>query len=148
MSRAVVTIKGDILDWVTCLSEISKAEVLGLKNCEIINVAFFYEKTPHVDRLFDDICLELEIKFGVTKEEILSKRRYKHIVYAKYTIMYILRKRTFMTFKAIAEIFGVHHTSVIHGINLIDDLTSVYDEQFEPYADFITKYVNNKYVQS
>lgn len=60
--------------------------------------------------------------FGVTPEDITSKKRNSEFVVARQVFMYLCRKLTDTSFVNIAKIIGKKdHTTIIHGVNKIED---------------------------
>jgi len=73
-----------------------------------------------------DACQVLDVitsHFQIPFEELIKKCRKRNIVIARQFAYYFLRKRTLLTLKEIADIFGGQdHTTCIHGITTINDL--------------------------
>ena len=61
-------------------------------------------------------------QFGVAPEDITSKKRNSEIVLPRQVFMYLCRKLTETSFVNIAKIIGKKdHTTIIHGVNKIED---------------------------
>lgn len=52
--------------------------------------------------------------FNITREQILSTDRSPRFSHPRMLAMVLLRQMTGMTFEAIADIFGKHHSTVMH----------------------------------
>ena len=58
--------------------------------------------------------------FGVTNEDIKSKKRTENISNARHTAIYIIRNMTNLSLKEIGNIFGRDHATVLSSISKID----------------------------
>lgn len=74
------------------------------------------EKTP--DIVINMVCAE----YGITRDELMLKSRYRNRVLARQVIGLLLRKRFKMGLKEIARMFNQNHTTVLHGLRTIADL--------------------------
>jgi hypothetical protein len=59
--------------------------------------------------------------FGFTPADITGDRRMAGLVWARHVAMYLCRVRTNLSLPALGRVFGMHHTSVWHGVNRIAD---------------------------
>lgn len=65
-----------------------------------------------VDRIIYAVCDYYKLTF----DELKRRERYRAIVTGRQMIMYLLREKTNMSLKAIGEIFGKDHTTIIHAV--------------------------------
>ena len=67
--------------------------------------------------------------FGVKKEDITSSRRNSEFVLPRQVFMYLCRKMTDTSYANVAKMLGKKdHTTVIHGVNKIEEEISINDE--------------------
>ena len=79
----------------------------------------FIEETKGMKVDEDALFVTISNYFGITREQIFSKRRISEIADARFFAMVVLRQR--YTFKAIGLILGgYHHTTVLNGINAFE----------------------------
>lgn len=62
---------------------------------------------------YENVFRAVEKVTGITKEEICSKARHRPIVEARYIWAYIVRNKTNLTLKKMAEIINKDHCSII-----------------------------------
>lgn len=70
----------------------------------------FYDKNEMVMYKISQIT-------GVTMEQIKGKSRITRIVTARFACFWALYEMNNLSFSDIARLFGVHHTSIMHGIS-------------------------------
>ena len=58
--------------------------------------------------------------FGITNEDIKSKKRTENISNARHTAIYIIRNMTNLSLKEIGRVFGRDHSTIISSINKIE----------------------------
>jgi chromosomal replication initiator protein len=63
--------------------------------------------------------------YNITNEEIRGKKRYRTIVMARHMSMFLIRTRVKLKLKAIGDLFGRDHSTVMHGIASIQDQSDV-----------------------
>ncbi|MCD7757743.1 MAG: chromosomal replication initiator protein DnaA [Clostridiales bacterium] len=69
-----------------------------------------------------DVILEETAKFyGISKETILSTSRKSNILLARQVSMYIIRSMTNLSLPEIGKIYDMHHTTVMHSIDKIEN---------------------------
>lgn len=67
--------------------------------------------------------------FDTTYEDVTIKSRKREIVYVRQMMMYFLAKYTQLTLVTIGKMFGgKDHTTVMHSLQVIDDLKDVYPQ--------------------
>lgn len=71
------------------------------------------DKFIQVDKLFESI----EKYMGINKNDILSKRRHREIVEARYIFAYICKNQTNWTWRTIGEYINRDHSCTIHYVN-------------------------------
>ncbi len=60
---------------------------------------------------------------GISKEDIKSKSRKKHLVIARSICMYLIKKHTILNLETIGRTFGKRdHSTVIHSLRSIEDV--------------------------
>lgn len=64
---------------------------------------------------------EVSRTYGISSEDIFSKKRSKNIAYARQVCMYITREVTGLVYEDIAEKFNRDHTTVMHNINVVNE---------------------------
>jgi hypothetical protein len=67
---------------------------------------------------------------GLTMEEIRRKDRRRKVVMARHVFMYLARTNMDVSLCAIARFLGVDHTTVINGINRIQNMIDTNDELY------------------
>ena len=73
----------------------------------------------HKSKAIDEILQIVAGFFGLTLSELTSKNKSRRVTYPRYILMYLAREHTDLSFPEVARIFNMHHTSVIHGCNII-----------------------------
>lgn len=85
-----------------------------------------YPSTVKQGFIIDAVCR----KFGVTEEELKSRVRKRRIVEARQVCMYLLKKKTKLTLKAIGDLFDRDHTTVMHSDQTVKDLMAI-DKEYK-----------------
>ena len=70
-----------------------------------------------IDRIFDIVCAQ----YGVTKEDIRSKKRNSDILRARNVSMYLIRTITDMSLVAIGRVFSRDHTTVLNSLTNVEN---------------------------
>jgi len=77
--------------------------------------------------------------FGITPDDIMSKKRNSELVQARQIVMYLCRDLTATSLAGIGKLLGKKdHTTVIHGVNKISD-EIVNNEELKRKIDIIKK---------
>jgi chromosomal replication initiator protein len=103
-----------------------------------------------IDEDLDKMAIEKSIRhyvcqhFGVSWAQIEGKYRDRVITTARHVYCWLCRKNLSMTFKAIGQKIGKHHTTVIAGIACIDDYLEVKDEIVENSINTLTQLITLK----
>ncbi len=125
---------------VIAFAKLNKVEIT-LDNVEealkdIISPNVVKKVTP---QLIIDVVAE---HFGITPDDILSKRRNSEFVQPRQICMYLCRHLTEESLQSIGKSLGKKdHTTVIHGIDKITD-EIVYNEELKNRIDIIKKKIN------
>jgi chromosomal replication initiator protein len=69
-----------------------------------------------VERIIRVVCK----KYGVTEEDIKSKKKTDTVTNARQVAIYFIRKNTDLSLDEIGKIFGRDHSTVIYSLNKID----------------------------
>lgn len=72
------------------------------------------------DAMVEKILLHTSKKYGISIEDIKSKKKTDSIANARHIAVYIIRKLTDLSLKDIGKIFGRDHSTIISSINKID----------------------------
>ena len=67
------------------------------------------------------IISEVSRTYNVSENDILSNKRSANLVLARKVAMYITREITDLSYKAIGEAFGKDHTTVLYGVQKIEE---------------------------
>ena len=70
--------------------------------------------------MVEKILLHTSKKYGVSIEDIKSKKKTDSIANARHIAVYIIRNLTDLSLKEIGKIFGRDHSTIISSINKID----------------------------
>ena len=77
------------------------------------------------EAIANEIIFKVCLYYNITNEEIRGKKRHRTIVMARHMSMFLIRTRLKLKLKAIGDLFGRDHTTVIHGIKSIQDQSDV-----------------------
>ena len=67
------------------------------------------------------IISKVASKYGMTSEDIKSRKKTKEIAYARHICIYIIRNITDMSLPTIGKIFGRDHSTVMASLSVIDN---------------------------
>ena len=73
----------------------------------------------------NEIIAKVCTYYNITNEDIRGKKRYRTIVMARHMSMFLIRTRLKLKLKAIGDMFGRDHSTVMHGIASIQDQSDV-----------------------
>jgi chromosomal replication initiator protein len=79
----------------------------------------YRELTPTTTK--EIIIREVCQKYNVSFETLKSKTREREIVFARQLAMYLIKKRTGLTFKKVGQLFNRDHTTAIHAVTSIEN---------------------------
>ena len=100
------------------------------------------DKQP-LEVIVDRVLSEVSRSFGVSVEDILSKKRDAEVCLARHTSIYILRESTQIKMKEIGhEIGGRDHATVIHSIKEVERLKGSDSKYAEILADIKDNVLN------
>ena len=72
--------------------------------------------------LIDRVLSEVSSYFGLTPEDLRSKKRTAEIATARQIAMYIIREMAAVSLTQIGDVFGGRdHTTVLHSVNKVED---------------------------
>ena len=72
------------------------------------------------DAMVEKILLHISKKYGITVEDIKSKKKTDSIANARHVAIYVIRRLTDLSFKDIGKIFGRDHSTIIASVNKVD----------------------------
>ena len=72
------------------------------------------------DAMVEKILLHVSKKYGVSVDDIKSKKKTDSIAGARHISIYIIRKLTDLSLKEIGKVFGRDHSTIISSINKIE----------------------------
>lgn len=91
----------------------------------------------------EKVVEEVSRTYGVSKEDIFSKRKTQEIVYARQVSMYIVREISQLPYKAIGKMFGKDHSTVLYTIDRVEKKLAA-NEQQKRLVDDIIKNLQNQ----
>jgi chromosomal replication initiator protein len=59
--------------------------------------------------------------YGITLDELRSKRRFQHMVWPRHVVCYLARQKLRLSYPAIGKKLGVHHSNVMWSVNVVCD---------------------------
>lgn len=72
--------------------------------------------------------------FNTNMEMLLNKRRFTYIVEQRHSLQYLLMRYTPLSCKAIGEMFGQDHSTILHARDtVINELDSVLENNFKKF---------------
>jgi|LSQX01.1.fsa_nt_gb chromosomal replication initiation ATPase DnaA len=86
----------------------------------------------------DMMCLLTKI----TREELLSGRRYEPLPYYRFIVWEYLRRTTGLSAYSIAEFFGYDGSSIYHGIRAVEDMVKTKGRSYKPAYNLYLKFNN------
>ena len=72
------------------------------------------------DAMVEKIILHVSKKYGVSVDDIKSKKKTDNIANARHVSVYLIRKLTDLSLKDIGKIFGRDHSTIISSVNKIE----------------------------
>ncbi len=72
------------------------------------------------DAMVEKILLSISKKYGVSVEDIKSKKKTDNIANARHISVYIIRKLTDLSLKEIGKILGRDHSTIISSVNKVE----------------------------
>jgi chromosomal replication initiation ATPase DnaA len=95
-----------------------------------------------LNNVLEAVCFVM----GQDVERVKSKQRYRHLVICRHLFYYLSKYYYGAKLKEIGSVTGnSDHTSVIHGIQVINDMISIKDEQIVKAVAEIQEYISKRY---
>lgn len=82
----------------------------------------------------------LETQTGYSFSELQKRNRTQKKVFARYIYLYMVKARTQQTLKEIGSEFGFDHTSVLHGINQVNNAIKT---EYDPIKSLLLRVQNS-----
>ena len=73
----------------------------------------------NVETAFEEMTA-VKQRFGISREELKSTKRNSEIAIARHYAIYVIRKTTNLSQKAIAKLFNRDHTTIINSLTFIE----------------------------
>jgi chromosomal replication initiator protein len=89
------------------------------------------------------IIEETATYFRLTREDLVGKSRSRPLTTARHVAMYLARECTGLSLLKIGEVFYRDHTTVMHGINKVQELMKARGSTFQQVQD-LTRKVRNR----
>jgi hypothetical protein len=83
---------------------------------------------------------------GQDINRVKTKGRFRELVVCRHLFYYLSKYYYGATLKQIGQLTNTDHTSVIHGINVINDLLSIKDENIQNALSSIQDYISQRYM--
>ena len=83
---------------------------------------------------------------GMHEDAIRSQNRARGLVLCRHAYYYIARKNMGLKLAEIGHFFGSDHTTVIHGINKVNDMISIGDEITCNFIEQVNSCIKEKYL--
>ncbi len=82
---------------------------------------------------------ETATHFRLTRDDLVSKSRSRPLTTARHVAMYLARECTGLSLLKIGEVFERDHTTVMHGINKVQELMKARGTMFRDVQDLTRK---------
>lgn len=89
----------------------------------------------------NEVVLKTCLYFKLDYKQVTGKRRERKLVDCRYMCFKFLRKNFKFTLSAIAKEFNRDHSTVLHGIAVMDNIIEVDSDYAYKFADYV-KYMN------
>lgn len=83
---------------------------------------------------------------GYSEDDILSHSRNRGLVLCRHVYFHVARKKMGLKLTEIGQVFKCDHTTVIHGLNKIDDMIFIKDEITNQLVDKVMVCIKEKYL--
>lgn len=144
LERIVQTCKGSIremegvLNNIKIMTELHEGQI-SLKEVEKILKKIKKELTV------EEVKKKVSRSFSIPEEKLMSPSRKKHIVIARQTAMYLIRKNLKKSLNDISTAFGKKdHTTVLNSIKKVEKLKSE-DKEFKRLLELLQREIHNDY---
>ncbi|MFY7936906.1 MAG: helix-turn-helix domain-containing protein [Flavobacterium sp.] len=100
-----------------------------------LKIRTLFRKKAKVASYDPKIVIDVIVKyFNTDFEAISSRRKFGYIVEQRHSLQYILMRYTKLSCKAIGEMFGQDHSTILHARNtVINELDSVLENNFKKF---------------
>jgi hypothetical protein len=105
----------------------------------IYNFKYFIMELVNV---LEGVCFVM----GQDINRVKTKGRFRELVVCRHLFYYLSKYYYGATLKQIGQLTNTDHTSVIHGINVINDLLSIKDENIQNALSSIQDYISQRYM--
>jgi len=105
----------------------------------IFNFKYFIMELVNV---LEGVCFVM----GQDINRVKTKGRFRELVVCRHLFYYLSKYYYGATLKEIGHLTNTDHTSVIHGINVINDLLSIKDENIINALRSIQEYISTRYM--
>lgn len=68
---------------------------------------------------FDEIAQAVSERYGLSVQQLLSRRRTKQVALPRQVAMYLCRRLLDASYPRIGDLFGRDHTTALHGVRVI-----------------------------
>jgi chromosomal replication initiator protein len=92
---------------------------------------------------FDDIAQAVCERYGLTVQQLLSRRRTQHVAVPRQVAMYLCRRLMEVSYPHIGDLFGRDHTTALHGVRTISSRLKR-DPGLQATVDTIEQRLNQK----
>ena len=116
LTNSIRTIEGAIKK-ISAISRLTATPVT-LELCKSAVAALVSADKSETD-VIDKIFAIVSRRYGVSEEDIRSKKRNDNIARARHICMYMIRQLTELSLKDIGKIFSRDHTTVISSVNIV-----------------------------
>ena len=114
MHNNIRTIEG-VLKKLYAITSLTSAEVTREKIDEVISI--IDPGNIPIEALVEKILMAVSKAYGVTVEDLKSKKKTGSIANARHIAIYVIKKLTDLTLKEIGAIFGRNHSTVLASID-------------------------------
>ena len=90
----------------------------------------------------DEEILEM-VSTHMTENGYNRRTRYREYLYPRFYCFWFLRRKTRMSFKAIANEFGYNHASVMNAIRSVENMLDTSDYEFHKLSSHTVEYLNS-----
>lgn len=88
------------------------------------------KRTDNIDYIVDNVCKVFE----VSRTQLRSKRRFRHIIDARSTLCYILHKKKNKSSVFVSKYLNLNHTTILHHCKNVEGLIET-DKDFKKKLD-------------
>lgn len=96
------------------------------------------------DRFDKKIVKAVCEEYGVSVDDLKSKRRFRNLLYPRHTVFYLLDKYSKSSLKEIGQIFNRDHTTVVNGRDIMQDLIDTEKQMRERVERLEERYCSDR----